>query len=64
MPKFAVVFESSVYKTVYISADDADHAQEKAFDYHFPEVFISTPGVEINDSGWFVDSIQRVDEND
>lgn len=59
---YQVVFETAVYRTVYVTADDADEAQAKAIDHNYPESLYLPNGYELNDV-WFVDSVSRVNDD-
>lgn len=62
--KFEVVFETAVYKTVFVDAEDAEEASNKAIENHFPPNEIPLPnGYELN-SDWFVEGVMPVRYDD
>ena len=63
MKKFEVVFETPLYFSVFVDAEDQDEAQAKAVDNHFPEGFSVPRGYEIDDN-WFVSGIVRASDDD
>lgn len=63
MSRYEVVFETALTYTVYVDADDADEAQDKAFERKFPGVIGVPQGFEVNEN-WFIDSVTSVDEDD
>lgn len=62
--KFQVVFETAVYYSVFIDAEDGDEAVDVALDTKFPLTEIPLPpGYELNES-WFVEDVTRIRDAD
>ena len=62
--KFEVVFETALYKSVFVDADDPDEAAEKAVENFPPASELPLPqGYEIN-PGWFVEGVMAVKYDD
>jgi len=61
--KFEVVFETAVYKTVVVEAEDIEEAQDIAVDNHFPDLIPTPYGYELDDN-WFVEGVTRVRDDE
>ncbi len=63
MHRFEVVFETAIYYSVIVDADDADEAAESALETKFPPQIAVPNGFEVNDA-WFVGGTVRVRDDD
>lgn len=64
MAMFEVVFETPLYRSVFVEADDADEASEKAIDRHYPAQISLPHGYEAEQDNWFVGGVVRVRDDD
>lgn len=64
MAKFEVVFETQMWFSVFVDADDQEEAENIATETHFPSSEIPLPsGYELNDR-WFVEGVLPVRYDD
>lgn len=64
MTRYEVVFETALYRSVFVDAEDQDEASTKAVEHFFPATELPLPpGYELND-GWFVEGVIRVRDDD
>lgn len=62
--QFTVVFETAIYYSVVVNAEDADEAATKALENKPPATEIPLPlGYELNDR-WFVEDVSRIRDED
>jgi len=62
--KFVVVFETALYRSLVVEAEDRDEAANKAVDAFLPAPEIPLPtGYEVND-GWFVEDVVKAVDDD
>jgi len=62
--KFEVVFETSVYYSVFVDADNAQDASDKALEQEFPPPSLHVPnGFEVSED-WFVEGVVRAGDDD
>lgn len=64
MPKFEVVFETPLYYSIFVDADDQEDASNKAVDYHYPSQISLPRGFEAEQDDWFIGGVVRVRDDD
>lgn len=64
--KYEVVFETKLYYSVFVDAEDEQEASEKAIDNRFPPKISVPTGFEIADdeTDWFIDGVVEVSYDD
>ena len=58
--RFEVVLETTLWYSVYVSAEDKEAAQDKALERGVPQVHLPK-GFELNDN-WFVEGVVAVND--
>ncbi len=64
--KYEVVFETKLYFSVFVDAEDEQEASEKAIDTRFPPKISVPTGFEVADdeTDWFIDGVIPVSYDD
>jgi hypothetical protein len=62
--RYEVVFETAIYKSVFVEAESEDEAAEKALENFPPDVELPLPaGYDLNPR-WFVEGVMAVKYDD
>lgn len=64
--KYEVVFETKLYYSVFVDAEDDQEAADKAIDTRFPPKIGVPAGFEVadNETDWFIDGVLAVTYDD